>query len=122
MSIAKKSKSDVFDKALQIAKASPTYRKPQTRMHPDERKKLLDAVPLKRVKAQSIHSMTRKAIAADADVSTGLIHRYYGDLAGMRKAALVLAFEANKLDVIKRAVADGYAKSDLPKKIQQAIK
>ena len=108
---------------MSIAKKAPEVvgRKPQTRMHPDERKKLLDAVLLKRVKAQSIHSMTRKAIAADADVSTGLIHRYYGDLAGMRKAALVLAFEANNLDVIKRAVADGYAKSELPKKIQQAI-
>ena len=113
---------------MSIAKKTPEQRprvadrKPQTRMHPDERKKLLDAVLLKRVKAQSIHSMTRKAIAADADVSTGLIHRYYGDLAGMRKAALVLAFEANKLDVIKHAVTDDYAKADLPKKIQQAIK
>ena len=103
-----------------------TERKQHVRMHPEERKKQLDGIVLSMFRSKSVAALTRKAVSDAADVSEGLIHRYYINLEGMRKAAIQMACTAmTKQDIAacKRAVETGdITQSMLSKKMQAAIK
>lgn len=112
-------------KAEAEAPVRKPHNKPHVRMAPADRKALLDAQLLKTLKAEGINGLTRTGIALAADVTAGLIHRYYGNVHGMRKHALELLGATGKpadLKLVKKAIADGYDAKLLSRKLQQAIK
>lgn len=115
--------------ALPVVEAAAPVRKPHNKPHvrmaPADRKALLDAQLVKTLKAEGINGLTRTGIALAADVTAGLIHRYYGNVHGMRKHALELVGASGKpadLKLVKKAIADGYDAKLLSRKLQQAIK
>ena len=94
----------------------------RVRMSPEKRKEMLDAVISKMLKVSGVLSLTREGVAAAAGVSSGLIHRYYTNVAGMRKEAVVMAANAGDIETVQRAIDAGFPKSELPRKVQAQLK
>lgn len=101
-------------------------RKQHVRMAPEDRKKELDAIVLSIFRKNNIRELTRKAVATAADVSPGLMHRYYGNLQGLIDTAIALAcanMTTADIAACRRAVEGGdIERKDLTHKMQAAIK
>lgn len=98
-----------------------TYRA-HSRMPREKRKELLDKALYKLLKTKGLHGVTKSALAAAADVSTGLLHTYYGGIDDVRKAGVLLAVEAGDLNTVRTAVEHGFNARELPAKVRKELK
>lgn len=83
-------------------------RKSHERMTPEARKDLLLKAALAVAKSDGIKAVTRVAVARKADVSDGLVNRYFDGREGLRKAVVALAKAQKIKSVLTSAAEAGY--------------
>lgn len=94
-----------------------------TYMTGENRKAMLDGHLLKVLQAKGINGTSRAELARVAGCSNSLLRVYYpGGVEAMRAAAVVLAATAGDAKTVKKALADGFPKSALPRKFHALVK
>lgn len=111
--------------AKTVAKVAEVVRPARTNtyMTGENRKAMLDGNLLKVLKAKGINGTSRAELARAAGCSNSLLRVYYpGGVEAMRTAAVVLAATAGDAKTVKKALADGFPKSGLPRKFHALVK
>lgn len=112
--------------ALDILQGKPAVKKTaapgKAYLPREERKTQLDGVIVKLLKKDGIAKLTRAAVAKAAGCSNSLLTVFYGDAAGVRKAAMHLTIVAGDRKTAEKAITDGYDFKALSRKDQQTLK
>lgn len=111
--------------AKTVAKVADVVRPARTNtyMTGENRKAMLDGHLLKVLKAKGINGTSRAELARAAGCSNSLLRVYYpGGVEAMRTTAVVLAATAGDAKTVKKAMADGFPKSALPRKFHALVK
>lgn len=72
--------------------------------HPQIRKELLLCTAIDIAIRHGYQKLTRDKIAKEAEVSTGLINKYFGTIAKLKKAVLKAAIEREIIEIIAQGL------------------
>jgi len=91
-------------------------------MNPERtRKTLILSAALQLAERGGFANMTREAIAARANVSTGLVSQHFGTMKELRRAVIGEAIRCANLDVVAQALAAGHPRAQsAPEELRRA--
>lgn len=92
------------------------------RMPKAKRQEQLDKALYKLLKTKGLHGVTKSALANACSISTGLLHTYYGNIGDVRKAAVMLAFDAGDRQTVLTAINHGFPLKELQGLVRATIK